>query len=712
MENNNSLLIRKYINLMESINNKLITNEKILNEDLIASAAREGKLVASELEGYLKMMMKDNKIAQNLTKSGIRTSEELLNALKGNKLNSALKGSLELSILKSNTKNAKLIDLASENLVRNGMFDKKYAAEFAKGQPAYEKALKSAGYSDDAITKIVQKKFNQIDPKTGKPYERPQTIKKGDVDISNNKPKNADDTAKTGVKNADDAAKTGVKNADDAAKTGTQISDETVKEIDNTIKTGNETKSIYVFIKDYIKEIKVTIINNIKNYTIPKKLLYFLLISGGIAALYSLLKGNDKVIVIKDDGGNEIDPNKLPGWAQCMRNLVKSGKGELTNSSKGNPIVKVKPGTGRPEIDEKNGVLFFMDYTVLSMDGKIKGTWKCKGGKVQTIDEQSTGDIILKNDVSKMIDLLDFPVTESDLIQANKLLEKYVNNGQGKQFLDLYNDSGLADASLETSLKYIATFNPGSVQAKNQMYDKLRKIQSGKTGGGGTSTGDPLDGIEIIWGNKKKDDDKDEKPEKKDKYVDCPNFPLYFGCKGPLVSELQTCLKMTGVDGKLGPNTMATAEAWGKSNNIELKEGFPGGGGRFAVTEENFKKICGGKPVPEPITGTTTSGTTITTTGETPTTSGTTITTTGETPTNTEHPGQKLFNRLMGEKKLFPRNFLGNRRFVLKDVELTPEEQKLLEDIMFNKYRYSLIRSKEDYKDGDKLVFKSIKEKK
>ena len=66
----------------------------------------------------------------------------------------------------------------------------------------------------------------------------------------------------------------------------------------------------------------------------------------------------------------------------------------------------------------------------------------------------------------------------------------------------------------------------------------------------------------------------------------------------------------------------------------------------------------------------------------------------------------------MGEKKLLSRNFLGNRRIVLKDVELTPEEQKLLEDIMFNKYRYSLIRSKEEYKDGDKLVFKSIKEKK
>ena len=401
-----------------------------------------------------------------------------------------------------------------------------------------------------------------------------------------------------------------------------------------------------------------------------------------------------------------VDPNNE--WAPCLKKLKESGQAKVVKTSSNTLVLRVI-NTTYPD-----GVLFFTDGKVLTNDGKRKGTWKCKGGKVQPIDEQSTGNIA--NDVSKMIGLLDFPVYESDLIQANKLLEKYVNNGQGKEFLQLYNDSGLADASLETSLKYIATYKPGSVQAKNQMYDKLRKIQSGKTGGGGTSTGgggtstgDSLDGIEIIWDDNKK---KEEIiPIKKDYYKDCPNFPLYLGCKGPLVSELQTCLKMTGVDGKLGPNTMATAESWGKSNNIELKEKFPGGGGRFAVTEENFNKICGGKPVPVPVPIKPEEDPIIPTPvkpedpepvkPEDP-----------EEPTNTEHPGQKLYNRLMGEKKLLSRNFLGNRRIVLKDVELTPEEQKLLEDIMFNKYRYSLIRSKEEYKDGDKLVFKSIKEKK
>jgi hypothetical protein len=153
MENKNNSSISNKMSLIETYNESL-------NEDLISKAALEGKLIASELEGYLKMMMKDGKISTELTNAGIRTSEELLTALKGNRLTSTLKGSLELSILKSNTKNAKLIDLATENLVRNKAFDQKYAAEFAKGQPAYEKALKQAGYSEDAITKIVQKKFN------------------------------------------------------------------------------------------------------------------------------------------------------------------------------------------------------------------------------------------------------------------------------------------------------------------------------------------------------------------------------------------------------------------------------------------------------------------------------------------------------------------------------------------------------------------------
>jgi hypothetical protein len=161
MENKNAQLIRKYMNLMESIETKIIIEEKSIdiNEDLIASAAREGRLVAAELEGFLQMMKQDSKIGAELTKAGIRDAQELLLALKGNKLSSTLKGSLELNILKSQTKNTKLIELASENLSRNGDFLRRYSNEIKQGQPQFEAALKKGGYSDRAITKIVEKAY-------------------------------------------------------------------------------------------------------------------------------------------------------------------------------------------------------------------------------------------------------------------------------------------------------------------------------------------------------------------------------------------------------------------------------------------------------------------------------------------------------------------------------------------------------------------------
>ena len=81
MENKNNSSMRKKLSLID-------TYKESLNEDLISKAALEGKLIASELEGYLKMMTKDSKISAELTKAGIRTSEELLTALKGNILTS------------------------------------------------------------------------------------------------------------------------------------------------------------------------------------------------------------------------------------------------------------------------------------------------------------------------------------------------------------------------------------------------------------------------------------------------------------------------------------------------------------------------------------------------------------------------------------------------------------------------------------------------
>ena len=324
MENKNYSPIRNKMSLIETI-------KQSLDEDLIASAAREGKLVASELEAYLKIMIKDQKIAAELTKNGIRTAEELLAALKGNRLSKTLKGSLELGVLKSNTKNAKLIDLASENLVRNKVFDQKYAAEFAKGQPAYEKALKQAGYSEDAITKIVQKKFNQIDPKTGKPYARPETIAKKDIGATSGKP-----NPKPNVPPAPSNIKT--------------LWEKWKTKIQEQLKKKRSWKEMVAWGAG---------------------------LGIGAAALWYMLDG------FVADGEKPAETPPTPPaddtqWAPCIKELLDSKEGTIMQVG-ASKLTVVRLVT--PEYPE--GLNFVSNGRVADIKTKKMGTWKCKDGQVK-----------------------------------------------------------------------------------------------------------------------------------------------------------------------------------------------------------------------------------------------------------------------------------------------------------------------------------------
>lgn len=649
MENNNSIQIRKYITLVESLNSKLLINE---NDNFLISESKwfsNLKLTAKEIEPVFDTVKGDIRFTYGnsfLPSKGVKNVDDFAK-LVGNdfkyvdpKLGTfvpkeikEIRKAFELSILRSPSVSKKLIEAVTDQLVQNNVWKNKYKSigtevdlfNTLKKEKDAKGVLK---YSDQSAKSLAKKHF----------------ANKGKKPIDPNKPKPVDPNKPTPPPPD----------------------------------------------PDWLKKLKGL------NW---KKALAYAAGAGVSTLLLWYLFKQDNIVPDDMDTTPPIDPNNE--WAPCLKKILDSKQGRVEKLSSGNLVVKVK-NTTYPD-----GVLFFADGKVLTNNGQKKGTWKCKGGKVQPIDEQSSSNIT--GDVEIMIDLLDFPVTESDLIQANKLLQKYVNNGQGKQFLQLYNDSGLADASLETSLNYIATFNPGSVQAKNQMYEKLRKIKTGKTGGGETSTGDPLDGIEITWDDKKKKDDDEIIPIKKDDmYKDCPNFPLYFGCKGPLVSQLQKCLGMSGADGKLGPNTKSTAEAWGKSNNISTTLSYPGGGGeKFGITEYAFKKICSGKPVPEPTTGQTSGTTTTTITGETPTTTGTTTTTTGETPTKTDtiDPTKKLLQDLGRNGHLEQRR---KNKWVYKGPDLTPEEEKLL----IKYFKGGGFEPKnpneavKDWKRGDKIVFK------
>ena len=396
-----------------------------------------------------------------------------------------------------------------------------------------------------------------------------------------------------------------------------------------------------------------------------------------------------------------VDPNNE--WAPCLKKLKESGQAKVVRTSSNTLVLRVI-NTTYPD-----GVLFFTDGRVLTNDGKKKGTWKCKEGKT-VVKEQSTGNN-LSIDVQSVIKSLEGQnITVDGLNNVNFILDKYIEKGQGKQFLDLYKKTSgdFLEKTLISKTSISQRNNPEKNKIRDTIYGKIRTIK----GSGGTSTDDPLSGIEIIWDDGKKEGG-DKIPVKKDNYVDCPSFPLRGGCKGPLVTELQTCLKMTGVDGKLGPKTKATAETWAKSKGISLTIPTGGSGGNvdgqvvFGVTEENFIKICGGEPVPvrvepdpEPVTNV----------------DGPVVnpTTNPETPTNSdvgkksdEQLGFEIYNRIKDDFR--NKDYFGRTRLVYRGPDLSDEEQNLLTKYL-NLKGYALTDDIEK-KEGEKLVYKRIREK-
>ena len=532
MENKNYSPIRNKMSLIETI-------KQSLDEDLIASAAREGKLVASELEAYLKIMIKDQKIAAELTKNGIRTAEELLAALKGNRLSKTLKGSLELSVLKSNTKNAKLIDLASENLVRNKVFDQKHAAEFAKGQPAYEKALKDAGYSEDAITKIVQKKFNQIDPKTGKPYARPETIAKKDISATSGKPNPKPNVA---------PAPANIKTLWEKWKT----------RIQEQLKKKRSWKEMVAWGAG---------------------------LSIGAAALWYMLDG------FVADGEKPADTPPTPPtddtqWAPCIKELLDSKEGTIMQVGASNLTVVRLVTAEYPE-----GLNFVSNGRVGDIKTGKMGTWKCKDGQVKiaeskimsltrlVLNEQANeiSDETMDTYVDDAVDDLDGYVAEynlQSLFDILTALKGKTSNGEDaiKKFLQYYKEDEGVDFVSDVQSVGVANL---SVKAKNMKPQIIALANNTSTQPVTPGVTPPVAGkiglskIDISWDGEKKD----ETPvgggsvgggsKSGVNYHDCSSkdFPFEFGCISPKIAEIQGCLGITPQKGYFGPKTKRTMES-------------------------------------------------------------------------------------------------------------------------------------------------------
>jgi len=310
------------------------------------------------------------------------------------------------------------------------------------------------------------------------------------------------------------------------------------------------------------------LIDNIKNKKMSwgKLVAWAAGIGIGVTALWWWLYNNSDTI---PDGTPETEPkNNNTKWDPCINELIKSGEAQTTTDV--NAVI-VKP------TDFPDGLEFFNNGRVMDIAGKKMGTWKCKG--TTAVVNEGTQKISLSGllneqgndttaaDVSTMIDLLDFPVSGDNLKTAGNLLQKYADNGKGKDFLSLYQQSGIGGGDLTKTLNYIYTSEPTSVQAKNRLKQLNAQILSGK--GGVTppvpTTGDKkgLGGIDIIWDGQKKADEKVINPIKKSKYHDCSGKDTFeFGCKSPKIKEIQICLGMEEryQTGNFGPLTKKALE--------------------------------------------------------------------------------------------------------------------------------------------------------
>jgi len=498
MENKNNSSISNKMSLIE-------TYYQSLNEDLISKAALEGKLIASELEGYLKMMTKDSKVGAELTKAGIRTSEELLAALKGNRLTSTLKGSLELSILKSNTKNAKLIDLASENLVRNKAFDQKYAAEFAKGQPAYEKALKQAGYSEDAITKIVQKKFNLPTPKPTAP--KPTTPKPTPPKPLKSWWEKWRTQFEPFLKNKP--------NWKEIVKWGAGL--------------GISAAALWWMVDTFASDKKGDDFPPVPPVD-----------TAWAPCIQELLKSKEGVISQTSNGQISVivKPTDFPGGVQFYNNgrvMDVVGKKMGTWKCKGTKAViaetqKIKLGGLLNEQSSEIDVTTFTDYVdsaILNLDGFVGN------------DNLITLGNIFKNLNGKTFQ------GKNAISQFLSLYKKQ----EGAEFIDDVNSVGTK------------TLGTAAVVAKDRIVALAK--------GGGTVPPVPtngkkgITGIDITWDGQKKSDEKVIKPIKKSRYHDCSGKDTFeFGCKSPKIREIQKCLGMEEryQTGNFGPLTKKALE--------------------------------------------------------------------------------------------------------------------------------------------------------
>lgn len=256
-------------------------------------------------------------------------------------------------------------------------------------------------------------------------------------------------------------------------------------------------------------------------------------------------------------------PKSVKDWKKCIVDEFE-GKNDATAGADESGVylqISVSEFAGK---QTGGWIRFYSDYRVTTQSGET-GKWDCNQEAIKSINEQSDDSVMeMDNDVEVMIDLLDFPVSTSDLQSAHALLKKYKNNGRGKSFLSLYQRSGLGGGDLRKTLNYVVTTKATSTRLKDEMLAMISSIEGSSVkdtegtksdkdnaGGGTTNTSH----LTVVW------DDKSSGGGSVGgtKYRPCDSFPLTVGCISDKIKDIQRCLNPTAnlkVDGYFGPLTL------------------------------------------------------------------------------------------------------------------------------------------------------------
>lgn len=466
-----------------------------------------------------------SKRAGNLAK--ITTADDFIKALKNNTIGSKELGKVYSGLFKNPTTGRDFLKILVPDLLDDATFIRKYA-KYADDK-SLKDALKASQYSDDAIKEIMA-----ASKKPGSKFNQ---------------------------------ARVGGGGVTGGGKKTNPIPPKTDKTL-----------------RERIKEL-----TNIKSWPLAVK--WGAALGIGAAALWAFSDSNN----ISFTDMPETQPEDTGEWAECIQKLIKSGEGKIDTTAGGLVRVIVK------NEQYPDGIAFYTNGRVADLATKKKGTWRCKSsdititeskiitlikGVLNEINLEEQIDDDLSGDVETMIDLLDFPVSQSDLISAGALLKKYVDNGKGKQFLSLYQQSGLGGGDLKKSLKYIYTSAPKSVQAKQYLINLIGQIEGGESSltTGGDKLG--LGGIEIIWDGGQ--DDGGTPPPKR-QFYDCNDKPLphEFGCKSEQIRKLQKCLGDVKADSAFGSLTKGSLE----KRNIDTSNG---------ITQGIIDTVCGSSSTTTP----------------------------------------------------------------------------------------------------------------